>query len=70
MPSQIFHQIVRVLTRFRMNEHEAQKVAEHLENLIGAKKGVVIDVLENAGMNGAEAEFAAPGIIVILDLAE
>ncbi len=70
MPSQISHQIVRVLTRFRMNEHEAKNVAEHLENLEGAKKGVVTDVLENAGMSGAEAEFVAPGIIVILDLAK
>ena len=70
MPSQIFHQIVRVLTKFRMNEHEAKNVAENLENLEVAEEGVLTDVLENAGMSGTEAEFAAPGIIVILDLAE
>ncbi len=45
-------------------------MTENLENLEVAEEGVVTDVLENAGMSGEEAKFVAPGIIVILDLAE
>ncbi len=66
MPTHLFHQLVRVLTRLGIRKNTAEDIADTLEDMENAGVNAITEVLEDAGVAPEVAEVLAPEIEIML----